>query len=183
MSNFILDTIAKRQSFRAFDGNPIPQEILESIVQAGLQAPSGMNKQPWHITVIQDPALLDEIYQAMRQTPGPGGRIMDLPKEQMMRNAPVLVLVSSEDAQAVGADAGLEAGLVSENMLIAAASYGIMGGWHHMIVKDFFQNAPGAALRDKLIPSGYTVQSAIFYGYPSGEKAPRSLREGTVTWL
>jgi len=182
LMNDTMQSILRRQSHKSFTGEPLPDDALETILEAGRRAPSGMNRQPSHFVVIKSPEMLERIYQALRVTPGPGGRLMDQPKEQALRNAPVLVFVCSEDCHCpAGEDAGLACGLATENMLIAAASLGIMGGWCHVFVKDFFQNPAGAALKAELVPEGYTVQTAVFYGYPASTKERRPLREGTVT--
>lgn len=39
---------------------PVEQEKLEAIALAGVQAPGGLNRQPWKIVVIKDKTMLDE---------------------------------------------------------------------------------------------------------------------------
>jgi nitroreductase len=101
-----------------------------------------------------------------------------LPEDEF-RGAPVLIIVSG--------DASIETSrancvLATENMYIAAASFGIMSGWSHMTVKDIFSN-PKVKKQFK-IPEGYDVYSASFFGYPLGAAKDRGFRkEGTVTIL
>jgi iodotyrosine deiodinase len=57
-------TLATRRSIRDFSPDPIPGGILESCLAAAHSAPSGANLQPWHFTVIQDPAIKRQIRQA-----------------------------------------------------------------------------------------------------------------------
>lgn len=52
-----------------------------------------------------------------------------------------------------------------DNMFIAAASLGIMSGWDHATVKDLFRHDP--ALKAELIPEGYEIYAAAFFGYPA----------------
>jgi nitroreductase len=47
--------IAERRDTPSFDGEPIPDEDLRRILEAGLQAPSGYNMQPWRFIVVQSP--------------------------------------------------------------------------------------------------------------------------------
>jgi nitroreductase len=47
------DAIAGRRATPSFDGTPIPAEDLETILKAGLSAPSGYNMQPWRFVVVQ----------------------------------------------------------------------------------------------------------------------------------
>jgi nitroreductase len=45
--------IATRRSVRKFKPDPIPDEALTAILTAGIQAPSGKNRQPWRFVVVQ----------------------------------------------------------------------------------------------------------------------------------
>ncbi len=53
INNETMKSILARRSYKTFDGRPIDDEALETIVTAGLYAPTGMNRQPWHFTVIK----------------------------------------------------------------------------------------------------------------------------------
>ena len=67
-----------------------------------------------------------------------------------------------------------------ENMFIAAASLGIMSGWDHATVMDLFRHNP--ELKAELIPEGYTLYAASFFGYPGPEVKDRGPRKGTVAY-
>jgi nitroreductase len=47
--------IAERRATPSFDGEPIPDEDLKKILEAGLRAPSSYNMQPWRFVVVRDP--------------------------------------------------------------------------------------------------------------------------------
>ena len=49
------EAIAGRRATPSFDGEPIPPEDLQQILDAGLHAPSGYNMQPWRFVVVQSP--------------------------------------------------------------------------------------------------------------------------------
>lgn len=49
----VFEAIAKRRSIRKFKPDPIPEDALRQILQAGLLAPSGKNNQPWKLYVVQ----------------------------------------------------------------------------------------------------------------------------------
>src|SRR5271156_5108952 len=51
----LAEAIAERRATPSFDGSPMPPEDLKQILQAGLQAPSGYNMQPWRFIVLQSP--------------------------------------------------------------------------------------------------------------------------------
>ena len=48
-----LEAIAARRSIRKFKSDPIPEAALQAILTAGIQAPSGKNRQPWRFIVVQ----------------------------------------------------------------------------------------------------------------------------------
>ncbi len=57
----ILDIITSRQSIRKYTQDPVPDEMIDKIIEAGRWAPSGENEQPWHPIVIRDPEVRKKI--------------------------------------------------------------------------------------------------------------------------
>jgi nitroreductase len=56
------EVVSSRHSYRGpFTAEPVPQEDLRRIVEAGIKAPSGMNQQTTTFVVVDDPALLKQI--------------------------------------------------------------------------------------------------------------------------
>ena len=186
--NETIKSILARRSYKGFKSDPISDDILETILAAGKYAPTGMNRQAWHFTVVKSEAG-KEMYKAalteMRKQKGPGGTppkqapgTIVLPEEDF-RGAPVLIIVSGDSSIDI---TRADCILATENMYIAAASFGIMSGWTNMTVRDLFSD-PKVKKQFK-IPEGYDVYSASFFGYPLGEAKDRGPRkEGTVTIL
>lgn len=176
INNETMQSILARRSYKEFDSRPIDDEALETIVTAGLYAPTGMNRQPWHFTVIRSREGMERFGQARRSLPMPPG----VPAGAMgdpMRNAPVMIIVSGQD----GGLSLQDCCLAMENMFIAAASLGIMSGWDHATVMNVFQHDP--ELKKELIPEGYTVYAASFFGYPGPTVKDRGERKGTVQYV
>ena len=48
-----LDAIAARRSIRKFKDTPIPDDILQKILTAAIQAPSASNRQPWRFIIVK----------------------------------------------------------------------------------------------------------------------------------
>ncbi len=48
----VLENIKTRRSVRKFRPDPVPKDILDKIIEAGLYAPSGMNRQSQIIVAI-----------------------------------------------------------------------------------------------------------------------------------
>lgn len=59
----ITELLSQRYSVRSYLQKPVPQPILEDILEAGRLSPSGGNEQPWRFGVITDPTLIDRIAQ------------------------------------------------------------------------------------------------------------------------
>ena len=51
--------ISQRRSIRKYKNQPVPKEIIEKIIRAGIQAPSSKNRQPWHFIVVSGTAKVD----------------------------------------------------------------------------------------------------------------------------
>ncbi len=62
--NPILEAIKKRRSVRSYENKPIPRDIVNTIIEAGNQAPSAMNSQPWRFVVVEDKELKRKLLQA-----------------------------------------------------------------------------------------------------------------------
>jgi nitroreductase len=58
------EDIARRRTVREFDSRPVPRDIIEHCLLAAGTAPSGANQQPWHFSVITDPAIKKKIRAA-----------------------------------------------------------------------------------------------------------------------
>ena len=58
----IMEAIRMRKSIRGYKPDPVPQEVLQEILETATRAPSSMNTQPWEITVVTGQAL-DNIKQ------------------------------------------------------------------------------------------------------------------------
>ena len=64
-----------RKSVRAFTNQPVPREVLKSLIESACRAPSGTNTQPWRVYVLEGAArdnLVDEvckIHDAMAKDP------------------------------------------------------------------------------------------------------------------
>lgn len=188
LTNETMESILARRSFKAFKNDPIDDDIIETIIEAGKYAPTGMNRQAWHFTVVKSEEGKKMYGEALRQllakrgpmpSPPPMGPGVIVKPEEEFRGAPLMIVVSGDPSIEIARE---DCVLATENMYIAAASFGVMSGWSHMTTKDLFSD-PEVKKRFK-IPEGYHVYSASFFGYPLGEAKDRGPRKaGTVTTI
>jgi len=181
--NETLKTIHERRSIRSYKPDPIPTADLEAIVAAGKAAASGMNRQPYHITVIQKPEALDELIELARSEAlkGPMAERAKNPSFKPTYGAPAMILVSADTSLPT---AQFDAVLVMGNMFNAARSLGIGSCWLFMF--GVIADKPEArAVYSKLgVPDGYRVIVGASFGYPSGEwPEAREKRTDNVNYI
>lgn len=66
ITNETLETILHRRSTREFSKKPIPREVLETLMDMAMHAPSPMNNQPWSFKVVTSPTMIDHIAQEVQ---------------------------------------------------------------------------------------------------------------------
>ncbi|MCL2136067.1 MAG: nitroreductase family protein [Coriobacteriia bacterium] len=194
LTNEVIETImVKRRSFKLFDGKPLSDEVIETILECGKIAPTGMNRQPWHFTVVKTAEAMAELgadllaMQAKRAGAGQAGNASTEPRmtaSERTRNAPLMIIASGDENEMC---AHIDTPLAMENMLLAAASLGVDSGWDFSVNRDFFEGTDGPANKAKYqIPEGYKAYCACYFGYRDASQAIRDRgprREGTVTVL
>ncbi len=57
-----LDVIMARTSIRSFTGDPVSKDQLETILKAGMAAPTAMNVQPWRFVVVTDKEKIGNVF-------------------------------------------------------------------------------------------------------------------------
>jgi nitroreductase len=153
---------------------------LEAIVDAGVWAPTGMNNQDVHFTVLQDAAWIQRISDGIRAA------LPDAVKERMIgRNggdpdfnlfyfAPALIVLSGGDTSCA---------IAAENICLAAESLGV--GSCMIGLFNFINQAPeGPALLAELkLPEGAKTGLAVALGYAAAGMPAPERKPGRVTWL
>ncbi len=184
--NTIIDAIKSRRSVRSFKPGQLKESELKAILEAGSFAPSAMNGQTWHFTVIQDKALLDSWSEQVRQilkgvdNPKLQERLKD-PNYHTFYHAPTLIVISGQaDAMFHVTDCAA----ATQNMLLAAAALGIGSCWIGIISR-LLESPVGPELTRALqIPVGYKPLHAVALGYPAGDApAAAARKEGTINYI
>lgn len=143
------DAIRSRRNVRQFADRPIPQDVLDQILEAGRRAPSSQNWQPWDFVVVTDRAQLEELSQV-----GPGSG-------HVASSAATIALVMEDyEDQVVRERARYDLGQTTMAMMIAAADLGVGSG--HAGVRD------QAKAREILgLPADRRVAYLVDLGYPA----------------
>lgn len=161
LTNPVIETIKARRSVRKYKDQPIEREKLELLVDCGINAPSGMNKQPWQVRVVDNPEYINgitEIFVANDST-----QAADPDFKNMFRNAPAVIFIASPS----DGSGQLDCGLLGENIVLAAQSLGLgtccLGGPVRFMVANE-QAQPYLKRLD--LPEDYRLLYAIAVGYP-----------------
>lgn len=175
--NEVLNVIAQRSSTRAYTGQKLTEEELNSLVVAGLQAPTSCNEQEIHITVLDGGnPILAEIEEEKNRSMG-----LYNPQNNFYCGAPTVLMLSG-DADYYWSK--VDAGVAAENIAIAAESMGL-GSLIVGCIKDALSGTRKAYFADALkFPEGYEFEVAIALGHKAVGKEPHEYSvEKNVTYL
>ncbi|AKB75724.1 Nitroreductase family protein [Methanosarcina lacustris Z-7289] len=119
----VIDTILNRRSVREFTDRPVSKDEINTILNAGRWAPSGLNNQPWRFIVVREKGTIMQLSECTHYT-------------KVVAGAPLLIAVylntensysHTKDVQAIGA--------AIQNMLLACCELGLGAVWLGEILK------------------------------------------------
>ena len=170
--NDIIQAMKDRRSFRKYTDEPVPREMIEQVIEAGLWAPSGMGKQSPIIVAITDKEQRDALARANAAVMGGAG--------DPFYGAPVvLVVLAPREVGTYVYDGSLAMG----NMLLAASSLGLGSCWIHRAKEVFDTPEYQKLLADLGVEGDYEGIGNCILGWPDQEPAPKPRREGRVFWV
>ncbi len=161
----VYDLILKRRTIRRFKQDPLPDQVLVRMVDAGRMAPSGGNLQPLEFVVVNDPGLLPQVFAATRWAAylGPEGT----PKEGERPTAYVVTLINRK----IRPDGGYhDAGAAIENMILVALEAGFGSCW----IASLDRNALYKTLE---IPQHCEIDSVLALGVPAETAVAEPMRD------
>ncbi len=149
----LLNVILSRRSIRKYENKEIPQEILQQILEAGRQAPSAVNRQPFRFVVVKDSEIMKDLCDNLIT--------------RFVKYAPVAI-VGCADVKSLltGKWAVVDTTIAMQNMVIAAWDLGIGSCWI------------GACNEEKVkkllkIPEKWKVVALVTLGYPAEQPKPK----------
>jgi nitroreductase len=175
-----MEAIQKRRSIRKFKPDPVPDELIDQILEAARLAPSGTNRQPWRFQVIREGELKKRLIEEA---------VMGNPH---VAQAPVVIVCGSElltfvkghklappDSDYFGADsaewedlqkflpdAQMYTAIAIDHMTLAATGLGLGTCWVQMI-------RFGRAAKILGWPRHIVVLTLLLVGYADEEPEPR----------
>lgn len=188
--NEVIEAIKRRRSVRSYDSRPVSRDIINAIIEAGNEAPSAMNSQPWRFVVVEDKETKSKLIRAALPN---AKKILEMVKEvnperyeMIMKrydeledpvyySAPAIVFVIGS-----GRYADHSCPLACGNMMLAAYSLGLGSCWvgfGAMVTND-------REIRNILeLKEDETIFGPILLGYPKSypERPPK--RDPKVKWI
>lgn len=182
--NDTLKTIADRFTCRSFLAETPGDEALKTIANAGLQAPSAMNVQPWQIILVKDKKLIEEMDTEAMAFMASSEEFKTLHERIITRggklfyNAPCLYVVTIE---AANKNAPMDCGIVVQNMALAATSLGL-GNAICGLFAFVFAGKRGDEFKQRLgMKNGHTFGISMLVGIPGTKAAPHEIDPSKVS--
>lgn len=168
-----LETIKTRRSIRKYKDTPIPEDILNKIIEAGTYAPSGMGKQSTIILAVTNKEVRDKLSKI-------NASIMGSTNDPFYSAPVVLVVLADKSVRTHVYDGSL----VMENLMLAAHDLGVGSCWIHR-AKETFETEEGKELLKSLgIEGEYEGIGNCILGYPDGElPVAKQRKENFVYWV
>lgn len=177
-TNQVVETILSRRSIRKYKPQPIEREKMEQIINCGINAPNGMNKQSWEVRVVDNPEFINGITDLYKKE---NPKAAERPGfKNMFNNAPTVVFIANDPSYELSQ---IDCGLLGENMILSAWSMGIgsccLGGPVR------FMKSPAAAdyLKRLEFSEGYELLYAIAFGYPDETPAVKLRKAEKVRFI
>lgn len=178
-ASVVNDLMMSRRSIRAYKDSVISRETLNEILKYGINAPNGQNLQSYEIRVIDSPALIDSITQAV---------VKDNPKiaerdgfKNIFVNAPCVVCIAFDTQYDM---AQIDCGLLGENIILAAWAKGIGSCCLGSSARWILDSPSAKPYLDRMAFSkGYKLLYCIALGYPAETPKAKPRRDDMIKFM
>jgi len=188
--NDVLRVIAERRAVRSYEPKPVPKNVINKIINAANQAPSGMNSQPWRFVVVTDKRFhkkltetaipkSKKVLQSLKKTiPERYDAIMkryDELEDPIYYSAPVIIFVIG-----TGSFADLSCPLACQNIMLAARALGLGSCWIHF---GSFVTGNKAIKKRLGLTKGEKIFGPIVVGYTRNFPQAPPKKKPRVKWI
>ena len=158
--NAAIKNIMTRTSIRQYTNEPVSKADIETLLRAGMAAPTAVNKQPWHFVVVTDKAKLKELS---------GGR------GRMLEQCALAIVVCGNMDKAMPGKAReywiQDCSAATENILLAANALGLGAVWTGVYPMDDRVSAVSKAMK---LPETIVPLCTIVIGHPAEQPKPKN---------
>lgn len=168
----VFDNIITRRSVRNFKEEQLTKEQLESIITAGLYAPSARNSQNWQFTVVQGVEKLELLRSAIAKVIGKD----DYPR---FYNAPTLIIISTPRDYELGV---FDSSVVLENIFLEAHDLGIGSVWINQLVGNSDHTEVRKVLTQLKVPENHIAWGSAALGFAATQEKQSRENKGIVVY-
>lgn len=161
----LLNTILNRRSVRKYTGEEIPEEKLQAVLEAGLLAPTSMNKKPCQFYVIKDREVLKKLSKAKKFGAG------------FLADAAVGIAVFADsDKSDVWAE---DCSVALSYMNLMAAEQGLGSCWCQIHLRSSLtgKDAEENVRKALDVPGNYRIAGILALGIPAQDVKPHTMDE------
>jgi len=156
-STSLVDVILSRRSIRRYQQKEIPRDAMDKILEAGRQAPSAMNRQPWHFIVVTNNEIKKELSKWLFT--------------KHIKDSPVTIVGCAKTGFLDRKWSIIGTSIALQNMVIAAWALGIGSCW----IGGFKEDKVKQLLK---IPDKWKIVALVTLGYP--DKTPHVKRKKPI---
>lgn len=171
--NPVLQNILTRRSVRAFTDKKITREDLNLILKAGIYAPSGMNKQTWQFTVIQNQNKIQELAKAVRES-------LERDANYNFYGPDTIILLSNDRDNTNGL---ADCSCALQNIFLMANELGIGSCWINQLKTICDEKEIRSLLDSYEIPKNHIVWGIAALGYPKVANEIKSKNESVIKFI
>ena len=156
-----INNIMTRTSIRQYTDEPVSKENVETMLRAGMAAPTAVNRQPWHFVVINSKEKLAELAG-------------DNPRGGMLKQAALAIVVCGNMDKALpGPGQGFwvqDCSAATENILLAANALGLGAVWTGLYPDE---NRAASVAKVLKLPQTFIPLCTILIGHPAEHPQPK----------
>lgn len=185
----LADAIRTRRSVHEYTNASVDRLMIQSLVDAAIQAPSAMNNQPWAFCAFVDRSRIDDLSNRVKewllnqtqQAPSELNQalteILTDPGFSLLHHASALLLILAKPSTAQAIEACC---LAAENFLLAARDVGIATCWIGLSRPWFDLRSTKLELG---LPEAYRVVAPIILGYPTKWPDSPGRQSAEIRWM
>ena len=151
----VINNIMTRTSVRQYQDKAVEQDKVETMLRAGMAAPTAVNKQPWHFVVVTDRQLISQLSRQAGQSP-------------------LLIVVCGDLSKAMqgkGQEYWIQdCSAATENLLLAAHAMGLGAVWTGQWPMDDRYKETQRLLS---LPENIVPLATVVIGYPDEQPEPK----------
>lgn len=171
--NEVLQNILTRRSVRSFKEEQIKDEELDLILKAGTYAPSGMNKQSWQFTVVQNKEKIELLAKVVRESLGRD-------EGYNFYGPSTLIMLSNEKDNTNGL---ADCSCALQNIFLMANSLGIGSCWINQLKTICDEKEVREVLRSFNIPENHIVWGMASIGYPNSVAKEHKINDSVIRFV